>query len=450
MARRQARRENQTWDEWVRLHRWDYPRLPDAAFASEGQWLYFLDHGRLPGRGPAFSLDQLNLWDLRAILHQFTRNSYRAADSYLVAELRRRVEVDEEPWERFGRMSGESDVMTEGAWLTTSNPQEMLTQLGRDADERKLRLFGCACCRRLFPMLSDARSREAVEVMEQRADGLVSMRQLRKALGAAEQAEVAARDRGRMAARAVAAAWSTTEHSRSAAEHASTNPKGERRAQTDLLRDVFGNPFRGSSIDVAWLAWNDGCISQMARSIYDDRRFSDMPILADALEEAGCTNADMLSHARSRQTHVCGCWVLDCLLGTPLVEEAFVPGSVLWTIEGATEGEARSYVRDGSRSRHFAEVALRIDPTLRSGPVVFLNATAARLNAHPWLRAIESGIRQVLEEHARSEMRAIRGMRVALIDFVEHPVDSTPHAFEQAAALALAKALARTRFVPCE
>src|SRR5262249_39155511 len=63
------------------------------------------------------------------------------------------------------------------------------------------------------------------------------------------------------------------------------------RLQAGLLRDVFGNPFRPPPvIDPTWLAWNDGAIPKMARRAYEERTFERMPILADALEEAGCSD----------------------------------------------------------------------------------------------------------------------------------------------------------------
>jgi hypothetical protein len=89
----------------------------------------------------------------------------------------------------------------------------------------------------------------------------------------------------------------------------------EIRYQCSLLRDIFGNPFRPVAIDPAWLKWNDATIPRQAQAIYDERRFADLPILADALEEAGCTNADILEHCRGPGPHVRGCWVVDAMLG---------------------------------------------------------------------------------------------------------------------------------------
>jgi hypothetical protein len=85
--------------------------------------------------------------------------------------------------------------------------------------------------------------------------------------------------------------------------------------QTNLLRCIFGNPFRPASINPDWLTWNGGTVPRLVQVIYDERRFSDLPVLADALEEAGCTNADILDHCRRPGEHVRGCWVVDLLLG---------------------------------------------------------------------------------------------------------------------------------------
>jgi hypothetical protein len=82
-----------------------------------------------------------------------------------------------------------------------------------------------------------------------------------------------------------------------------------------LIRDVFGNPFRPVGIDPAWLAWNDGAIRKLAEGIYRERALSRLPVLADALEEAGCSEADVLGHLREPGPHTRGCYALDALLG---------------------------------------------------------------------------------------------------------------------------------------
>lgn len=84
--------------------------------------------------------------------------------------------------------------------------------------------------------------------------------------------------------------------------------------QRELLREIFGNPFQPISVNPQWLNWNNGTVEKVAQVIYRDQRFEDLPILADALEEAGCEEATMLEHCRQARHHVKGCWVLDCLL----------------------------------------------------------------------------------------------------------------------------------------
>jgi hypothetical protein len=89
----------------------------------------------------------------------------------------------------------------------------------------------------------------------------------------------------------------------------------ERARQCDLLRDLIGNPFRPAAVGPHWLAWNDRTIPRLARALYDEKDFDNLPILGDALEDAGCDDADILRHCRKPGRHVRGCWVLDLLLG---------------------------------------------------------------------------------------------------------------------------------------
>jgi hypothetical protein len=86
-------------------------------------------------------------------------------------------------------------------------------------------------------------------------------------------------------------------------------------ALADLVREVFGNPFRPVGLDPTCLAWHDRTVPRLARTIYEERRFDDLPVLADALEEAGCADAALLEHCRSAGVHVRGCWALDAILG---------------------------------------------------------------------------------------------------------------------------------------
>jgi hypothetical protein len=86
--------------------------------------------------------------------------------------------------------------------------------------------------------------------------------------------------------------------------------------QCQLLRDIFGNPFRPlPRLNPSWLAAEGGTVPKLAASIYEERAFDRLPILADALEEAGCDAAELLTHLRGPGPHVRGCWAVDLLLG---------------------------------------------------------------------------------------------------------------------------------------
>jgi hypothetical protein len=86
----------------------------------------------------------------------------------------------------------------------------------------------------------------------------------------------------------------------------------ERAAQCDLVRDIFGNPFRTVGLDPSWVT---PTVVSLARQMYESRDLSAMPILADALQDAGCDSTDLLNHCRGGRIHVRGCWVVDLLLG---------------------------------------------------------------------------------------------------------------------------------------
>jgi hypothetical protein len=175
-------------------------------------------------------------------------------------------------------------------------------------------------------LIPDERSRRAVRVAEQYADGLSSNNELAAAHDRAESAhQEAFRTKGKVGSTAEWAAVYTTDplpfHAARTVQwmavHARFHDSGtlESTSQADLLRDIFGNPFRPASLDPAWLTWRDGTVPGLAQSIYEERAFERLPILADALEDAGCAGPDLLSHCRQPGIHVRGCWVVDLLLG---------------------------------------------------------------------------------------------------------------------------------------
>lgn len=222
--------------------------------------------------------------------------------------------------------------MTEAEWLACTDPQAMLEFLRDKASDRQLRLFAVACCRRISHLILDPRSRPAVEAAEQLAEGFVSDDEVWLTR---DEAELAAGDheQGDGCIDSREAAFLVMEPVASeAADHASSCAvvavggwtgdqaemiarQAEQAAQSDLLRDVFGNPFRPVALDPSRLAWNDGIVVKFAQSIYDNRAFDRLPVLADALEEAGCTNQEILDHCHQPGEHVRGCWVVDCCLG---------------------------------------------------------------------------------------------------------------------------------------
>jgi hypothetical protein len=211
--------------------------------------------------------------------------------------------------------------MTEADWSASADPKAMLEFLRADgrAGERKQRLFAVACCRRLGPLLRDARLRGAVEAAERAADG--DRRGLARAYRLAVYGLRAAAEHragAAVCAASCAALGAVHAHAASAADVVSTwaARAGEGPdVQASLLRELYGNPLRPVHLDPAWLAWGLGTVAKMARVVSDERRFDELPILADALEEAGCQDADILTHCRQGGGHLPGCWVLDAVLG---------------------------------------------------------------------------------------------------------------------------------------
>lgn len=93
-----------------------------------------------------------------------------------------------------------------------------------------------------------------------------------------------------------------------------------------LLREVVGNPFRKVILDPQWLDGNDGTVTKLAETIYQERTFDCMPILADALEDAGCTEPTLLNHCRVETKHIRGCWVVDLILAKNESNRALLQG----------------------------------------------------------------------------------------------------------------------------
>ena len=219
--------------------------------------------------------------------------------------------------------------MTKAEWLACTDPEQMLEYLRGKASDRKLRLFGVACCRRMWNLLSNKYSRKALTIAERYADDEVSKEKLGFAWGDARRAAQVEHRQDRETADGTAM-WAVAllceaDIGRALmavglvarCEAYPIDPSrlaDTQREQSSLLRCIFGNPFRPASIASSWLTWNDATVRKIAQSIYDHRAFDRLPILADALTDAGCNNADILTHCRSDGAHVRGCWVVDLLL----------------------------------------------------------------------------------------------------------------------------------------
>jgi len=243
--------------------------------------------------------------------------------------------------------------------------------------ERKWRLFYCACCARIAHLLPADEARRLITVAELYADGRASEEELQTGVNASMAACDAARhqwDRSFVAADddevsligwelgllegrsgvgsahhavlAISRFHREGESSRSLAlqcaarasafasayalrmrrcsspsppPHEAPDWLSENAAETarqaELLREVIGNPFLRTVVDAAWLDWNGGTVRRLAQGIYEEKRWKEMLILADALEDAGCADDAFLSHCRGPGQHVRGCWALDRLLG---------------------------------------------------------------------------------------------------------------------------------------
>lgn len=247
---------------------------------------------------------------------------------------------------------------TEHEWLNCTDPNPILTLLGyvlhpdvwpgfhieassmidalrtRGSSERAMRLFGCACCHTVWQQIPDEKCRESVRVAEQFADRLVSEQELRRVH---EEAKAVAKSlQGCSAWDAASAAAEASDQRQPfqpsisigewyamtpfwgvvAAQTTRSYPSSEDKllllTQCNLLRDIIGNPFRPVAIERSWLTSD---VRILAEGIYQDRAFDRMPILADALQDAGCDNDDILDHCRQPGEHVRGCWVIDLLTG---------------------------------------------------------------------------------------------------------------------------------------
>ena len=219
---------------------------------------------------------------------------------------------------------GDSDkwpASAEEDWLTCTDPMELFRHLFGKTGGRKLRLLCIASCRCLGSILADAYW-GLLDRLEQATDATLS---------ADEEKQLEADVWEHIEKFPVLADWSASRYTASALYELSCRAYDDAfdciveasKAQgmapqihhhlCVILRDIFGNPFRPLAFDPAWRT-TDALL--LARGIYEEKAFDRMPILADALQDAGCDSADILDHLRDpNATHVRGCWALDLVLG---------------------------------------------------------------------------------------------------------------------------------------
>jgi hypothetical protein len=250
-------------------------------------------------------------------------------------------------------------TMNEREWLACTSPECMLQAIcgtqwlrgfsslflprrekirRKKIRQRKLRLCLCACFRLHWECVRVQVGR-AVEVAEQYADGLATKKQLRAARRAAEAEVVGEMGKEGWWTRhnnaMVRSDWDTDPFITAAAMAAAetityedvlrglfNGMSGQLNQATRLLRDLFGNPFRPVTLDPTWLTWGDRTVVRLVQAAHQERELPSghldrarLAVLADALEEAGVTDPDLLDHLRGPGPHVHGCYVLDLILG---------------------------------------------------------------------------------------------------------------------------------------
>ncbi|WP_029631810.1 hypothetical protein [Zavarzinella formosa] len=234
-----------------------------------------------------------------------------------------------------------SSWFTEEMWLTSEDPHSLGTGMAglildgfSGITARKVQLFMVACARRVVHLLPGDLCRRAIDLAETAADapgGLFAISQLPTfdqiqrelnpqepppdmltIMGLAMAKELTRPEDTGARMRHMIGGWAAGVVAIATNEPGSDAEIGP---QVLLLHDIFGNLFRPPALDPAWLTWDAGTIPAIAQGIYEESAFHRLPILADALEDAGCEDADILAHCRGPGPHVRGCWVVDLMLG---------------------------------------------------------------------------------------------------------------------------------------
>lgn len=229
---------------------------------------------------------------------------------------------------------GGDNIMNEAEWMACSDPKPMLEYLRGSDAARKLLLFALACCQRTGRTLP-AEVAPMLAVAERAAEGSASQEEVDGAHRATLAYCRAAAQKGSRGEAGPASflpevhgidrvlragtsfwdpAWYNAQLLASDGAQGPAFAEGPEKAR--LLREIFGPQlFRSVAIEDSWLAWNAHTVSRLAPTVYDERAFHRFPVVADALEEAGCSDNDLLDHFRDPGPHYRGCWALDLVLG---------------------------------------------------------------------------------------------------------------------------------------
>jgi hypothetical protein len=234
-----------------------------------------------------------------------------------------------------GKSQG-NELVSDNDWLNETHPFYMLEwwrYFHGEPSTRKQRLLACASCRLVWHLFTDSGLREAIESAESFADGGVAECELRRlheqahALGLARGEPLSTMSSDVPGRQTVVDSWRVAH---AAAECAQTDnllfgnamhyvaEDGGRGRDTEdarqaaLVREILGDSTRPIEFDPRWLT---STVIDLARTIYVDRAFERLPILADALMDAGCDSDEIINHCRSEGPHVLGCWLVDMILG---------------------------------------------------------------------------------------------------------------------------------------
>jgi hypothetical protein len=211
--------------------------------------------------------------------------------------------------------------MTEDRWLASTHIDYMLDgcRALKVLNGRKSRLFACGCFRLLWPQIRCPQVKRAVEMAEGRVERQVSEQELQSQRYPSGGVAIDSLDHHlQITIQSLVisnmnpgyVAWSV----RAAIDRVRYGPHRYDEGyppQADLLRDVIGNPFRPISLDPTWFT---STVIALAKQMYESHDFSPMSILADALQDAGCGNENVLAHCRHGGIHMRGCHLVDLVL----------------------------------------------------------------------------------------------------------------------------------------